>query len=184
MARRFRVRLHRVTVSRLLIECNRSVGHPRLFSEFTRSLPPADKNRLLDLIYHPHRAAVQSAVKDALRDGHRAVHIGVHSFTPILNGKERKLDVGLLFDSSRPRERIFCEHWRRAIRERQPALRIHFNHPYRGSSDGLTTTLRGVFPAARYLGLELELNQCWIGTRHWATMCDAVVDSLWHVLGS
>ena len=33
------------------------------------------------------------------------------------------------------------------------------NDPYRGASDGLTTRLRARFPAGRYRGIELEVNQ-------------------------
>jgi hypothetical protein len=45
------------------------------------------------------------------------------------------------------------------------------NYPYRGQSDGLTTALRRQF-GARYLGIELEINQRWpLGPRSaWQTL--------------
>lgn len=38
-------------------------------------------------------------------------------------------------------------------------LRHRFNEPYRGSDDGLTTTLRQGFQPERYIGLEVEIRQ-------------------------
>ena len=52
--------VHRV--SRLVVEVNRSPGHPKLFSEITRALPEETKRRILKRWYHPHRAAVLHAV--------------------------------------------------------------------------------------------------------------------------
>lgn len=40
-----------------------------------------------------------------------------------------------------------------------PALRVRMNYPYRGNADGHTTSLRRMLPDARYLGIEIELNQ-------------------------
>jgi hypothetical protein len=33
------------------------------------------------------------------------------------------------------------------------------NYPYRGTADGLPTTLRRAHPDARYAGIEIEVNQ-------------------------
>lgn len=147
------------TVSRLVVETNRSEGHRQLFSEFTRTLAPAEKQRLLKTHYHPHRGAVEAVVRSALRTHARVVHVGVHTFTPVLNGRKRTADVGLLFDPTRTLEAEFCEVWLHALHWEAPLLRVKKNYPYKGTSDGLTTTLRGKFPAARYLGIELEVSQ-------------------------
>ena len=87
------------------------------------------------------------------------VHVGVHSFTPVLRGVRRKVQVGLLFDPAREREVEFCRLWREELAERRPRWTIGFNAPYRGTDDGLTTTLRGTLGASRYLGIELEVSQ-------------------------
>lgn len=147
------------TTSRLLVECNRSLGHPQLFSEFTRDLDPAEQFQLLAMFYHPHRGAVEVALQRAARRRGRVVHIGVHSFTPVLNGKRRRADVGLLFDPKRRFEREVVDALQRELRARAPKLQVRRNFPYRGWTDGLTTTLRGRFPAATYAGIEFEVNQ-------------------------
>lgn len=145
--------------TRLLADVNRSPGHPRLFSEFTRRLPGAERDRIVTMCWTPHRVAVESAVEAEIRQAGSVMHVGVHSFTPVLDGRVRAVDVGLLYDPSRRFERAFASVWIRAARASLPGLRVRANQPYRGRSDGLTTALRGCFPDDRYLGLELEVGQ-------------------------
>ncbi len=146
-------------MSRLLVECNRSLGHGPLFSEFTRDLDTAEHLRLLATIYHPHRRAVEVALRRALRAKAWVVHVGVHTFTPVWNGKRRSVDIGILFDPNRRFESFVAEALVRRLGAEVPGLRVRRNAPYRGWTDGLTTTLRGRFPAARYAGIEIEVNQ-------------------------
>lgn len=146
------------SVSRLLVECNRSEHHPRLFSEFTRHLDAAELTRLLAAYYHPHRAAVLDRLHRGLRSARCVLHIGVHTFTPILDGVVRTADVGILYNPARTAEADVAARWARAIRAIDPTCRVRRNYPYRGSSDGLTTSLRRQLPTDRYLGLELEVN--------------------------
>ena len=147
------------TTSRLLVECNRSLGHAQLFSEFTRDLDTAEHMRLLATIYHPHRRAVEVAVRHVLRRDAWVVHVGVHTFTPVWNGKSRSVDVGILYDPKRRFEGFVADALVRRLRAEVPGLRVCRNAPYRGWTDGLTTTLRGRFPATRYAGIEIEVNQ-------------------------
>jgi predicted N-formylglutamate amidohydrolase len=147
------------TVSRLVVECNRSIGHRELYSEYTRGLTREERTRLLDRYYHPHRGAVEAVVRSGLRNHARVVHVSVHTFTPVLNGRTRSADIGLLYDPRRTEEAHFVDVWMHALHWEAPLLRVKKNYPYRGWTDGLTTTLRGEFAARRYLGIELEVNQ-------------------------
>ncbi len=152
------------TVTRLLVDLNRSPDRPDTFSERTRVLPEAERARILDRFYTPHRDAVTRTLRAVIEAGHRAVHLGVHSCTDVLDGRTRDLDIALLFDEGRPLERAFCEAWRSAMLARRPDLRFPFNEPYRGADDGLTTTLRGLFRPEAYLGIEIELRQGFVRT--------------------
>lgn len=147
------------TVTRLLIDLNRSPDHPGVFSERSRSLPTDARERLLSSHYRPHRECVTRIVADAIAAGRVMLHVGVHSCADVLDGAHRELDIALLFDPDRAPELAFCEAWRRALGERRPDLRFPFNEPYLGKDDGLTTTLRGLFPSDAYLGIEVELRQ-------------------------
>ncbi len=144
------------TTTRLLADLNRSRGHPRLFSEVTRDLPRAERERILAQYYLPYRREVEDWVASKRQP---VVHVSSHSFTPVLDGEVREADVGLLYDPRRDRERVLARLWKSAILELQPELRVRFNYPYAGRADGLTTALRSRFPDARYAGIELEINQ-------------------------
>ncbi len=157
-AKHFKVPLTFETRSRLLIELNRTIGHPRVFSEFSRELFAEVQQRLIDEIYDPYRERVISEIQQQVIAG-PVVHVSVHSFTPVMNGKTRRTDIGLLFDPKRERESRFCSQWKAAIKQLRPDLAVYFNLPYRGTSDGFTTALRKQFPDQQYAGIELEVNQ-------------------------
>lgn len=149
--------------TRLLVDLNRSPGNRGLFSEFTRDLDPLARALLVDRYWSPHRAAVEEAISREIEAGGRVLHLGVHSFTPVLNGVVRTADFALLYDPARTLEREFCERWLAALRADSPAagapLRLRRNYPYLGVSDGLTTWLRRRFSGDMYAGIEIEFNQ-------------------------
>jgi predicted N-formylglutamate amidohydrolase len=168
------------TVSRLVVELNRSLRHPQLFSSFLRSAPEALRHQIFERYYVPYWTAAQVAVERALSDSERVVHIGSHSFTPVLDGETRTADIGLLYDPSRVREATLCACWRDALRRRAPQWTVRRNYPYAGKSDGLTTALRRRYPPSRYLGIELEINQLHplAGGGAWRAMQRTIVASL------
>ena len=141
------------TVSRLLIELNRPLRHPQVFS---KDLPPGVRETLLQRYYFPYWRQVERAVR---RTSRRVLHISFHSFTPELRGERRTTDIGLLFDPARAPEAQFCRQWRRAILERNPRLRVGYNDPYEGTHPSLVESLRGKYGARRYVGIQIEVNQ-------------------------
>lgn len=147
------------TTTRLLADANRPPGHPDLFSRFTASLSADERRAILRAAHARHWSEVEHRVKGALARRRLVLHLSVHSFTPVLNGVARNCDVGLLYDPRRARERALCARWKALLEARAPELRVRSNYPYRGTSAALTTSLRRAFPADRYLGIELELNQ-------------------------
>lgn len=151
--------LFAATITRLLVEPNRSRRHPSLFSAITRGLDDEQKDRIIARYYTPHLAAVRHAIDDALSTRSHVLHVGVHTFTPVLDADVRRADIGLLYDPRRASERLFCDRWAHALHDADPTLRVRRNYPYRGASDGLTTSLRRELPARAYLGVELEVNQ-------------------------
>lgn len=174
------------TTSRLLIDLNRSVGHPRLYSEITRRAPAPVRREILDAYYLPYRNRVEAHVTDAIARGRRVIHVSSHSFTPQLEGAVRRADVGLLYDPARCSELELCRRWQAALEARMPELDVRRNYPYTGKSDGLTRYLRGRFPADLYVGVELEINQKHVlrGGRRWRALRCHVVDSLDQVINA
>ena len=146
------------TVSRLIVDLNRSLEHPELFSPFTRPLAKQTRDSILRQHYHAYRNRVTRQVQAILRRGLAVVHVSVHSFTPVFRGSRRRIDIGLLFDPARSGERNLCRSWKSRLVSQTPNLRVAMNQPYLGVDDGLTTALRAKFRGADYVGIELELN--------------------------
>lgn len=165
LARRFARQLDAplvfATVTRLLVDLNRSPGTRSPFSSLTASLDDATKRAILERHYLPYRERVERLLVEAIARAGRVVHLSVHSFSPLFRGRFRRTDVGLLYDPSSRCERQICRVWQAALRRLRPDLSIRRNHPYRGTADGLTTWLRGRFDPTRYAGIELEVSQRW-----------------------
>ena len=145
--------------SRLLVECNRSQGADAIFSEWSRRMPEELREAALEHHWRRHRERVAEAAAAHVERGALVAHVGVHTFTPVWDGVTREIDVAWLFDPARPAEVEFVDRWQQALAAAAPALRLRRNEPYQGTSDGLTTDLRRRFPADRYLGVEIEVNQ-------------------------
>lgn len=168
------------TYSRLLVDLNRSLGHPQLFSAVTRGLPEAVRAEIVAQYYEPYRAQVEEFVTRAVTSGRRMIHISSHSFTPSLDGKVRGADVGLLYDPGRRGESELCALWKASLAACAPELRVRRNYPYAGKGDGLTSHLRRRFLESDYIGVELEVNQSIVlaGHRRWAALRASLVETL------
>ncbi|MDP1560469.1 MAG: N-formylglutamate amidohydrolase [Pirellulaceae bacterium] len=184
LSKRFQVPLLATKVSRLLIEVNRSLHHPKLFSEYTSQLPAATKQLLIEEYYLPHREAIEQQIRVLLQQSHRVLHLSLHSFTGQWNGQPRTADLGLLYDPRRATELSTCCHWQASLQRQLPGLVIRRNYPYLGKADGLTTALRKKFAMIRYLGIELEVNQNHtLASRHWTDICRALEATIPELLG-
>jgi len=171
-------------ITRLVVDLNRSIGHPQLHAEALRTAPPALRGEIVDTHYRPYREQAVQMAADAIASHGRVLHLGCHSFTPELDQELREADIGLLYDPARPKEKQLCHAWREAMARRDVRLVIRRNYPYRGTGDGLTTTLRRRFDPDAYLGVELEINQrhVFTGGHHWSSLRSVIIDSLGEVL--
>jgi predicted N-formylglutamate amidohydrolase len=180
LAKAFGAPLVTSTISRLVIDLNRSLGHPQLFSAATRSAPATFRAKIIEQHYRPYRVQVERLVRQAVSRRRRVIHISSHSFTPELDGKVRRADVGLLYHPGRRLEAELCARWKAALAGFAPGLRVRRNYPYAGKGDGLTSHLRLGFPRGAYVGIELEVNQRIVlaGGRCWKTLRGALIASL------
>jgi predicted N-formylglutamate amidohydrolase len=157
--------------SRLFVDLNRSITNKSAFSEYHEALKASDKSAAekakaqATTYWKEYRDAIEKFVESALKSKTRTaksepsvVHLGIHSFTPELNGKVRNADIGILYDPARPQECVYAQVIKGEIKRLYPTMKVRFNYPYKGSSDGLTTTLRKKF-GPRYVGIEIEINQ-------------------------
>ena len=168
------------TVSRLLIDLNRSIGHPQLFSAVTRAAPAQTRAQIVEQHYRPYRMQVERLIGQAVARGHRVIHISSHSFTAELDGRVRGADVGLLYHPGRRGEAEVCARWKETLAALAPELRVRRNYPYTGKGDGLTSHLRVRFAQCDYVGIELEVNQgiVFAAGRRWMALRRMLIDSL------
>lgn len=145
--------------SRLFVDLNRTITNKSAFSEYYEQLDKATASKVkaqATAYWSEYRAAIEKFVKANAKN--EIVHLGIHSFTPELNGKVRNTDIGILYDPSRPKECELAQVIKAEIKRLHPEMKVRFNYPYKGTSDGLTTTLRKKI-GPRYAGLEIEINQ-------------------------
>ena len=168
------------TTSRLLIDLNRSIGHPQVFSAATRGAPARLRAKIIEQHYRPYRAQVERLVGQLVARRRRVIHISSHSFTPELYGEVRRADVGLLYHPGRPGEVELCARWQAALAASAPGLRVRRNYPYAGKGDGLTSHLRLRYPPGNYVGIELEVNQGIVlaAGRRWTALRGVLIDTL------
>ena len=162
------------TISRLLVELNRPLGHPQVFH---LELSEPVRQNLLRRYYLPYWRAIETAIRKARR---RVVHLSVHSFTPRFRGVTRATDVGLLFDPRRPAETAFCRRWERELATANPKLRVRDNDPYAGVHPSVVQSMRERFGRSRYVGIQVEVNQRFArgAEARWRTLRAQLVASL------
>lgn len=177
LATAFKAALFSATVSRLLVDLNRSQHNPRLWSV---PAPAEIRAEIIERHYRPYRDQVERLVARAAARGRCVVHVSSHSFTPVLHGRARRADVGLLYDPARAGEAALCARWKAALVTADPRLRVRRNYPYAGKGDGLTAHLRRRFPARAYLGIELEVNQRMVfaAAPRWAALRRTLIATL------
>lgn len=180
LADAFNATLFVATISRLLIDLNRSVGHPKLYSEATRPAPAEVRREILEAHYLPYRNQVEAHIAGEVAKGRCVIHISSHSFTPVLEGEVRNADIGLLYDPGRTTETRLCKGWQVALKAHAPEIRVRRNYPYAGKSDGFTAHLRRRFAEGTYAGVELEINQqqALQGGHGWRRLRKAIVAAL------
>jgi len=146
------------TVTRLLVDCNRSLHRKTLFSLVTRHLTDAEKKDILEKYYFPYRNEATGRLQALIKEHGRVVHLSVHTFTPVINGRKRKADVGILYDPKRAWEYELGKELQKKLKK-ETELRVWRNYPFRGWPDGLVAAFRKMYPDNRYTGIELEMNQ-------------------------
>ena len=176
--RRLGVAPFTATITRLVVDLNRSPHHRNVFSRYTQVLTREQRAAAMAAHYWPYRNTVVGAVDRAVAAGRAVLHVSSHSFTPVLHGEIRDCDVGFLYDPARRSEARFIDAWYAAVRAAAPELTLRRNYPYRGTSDALVTYLRRRHGDARYAGVELEVNQKHVDSRDWRALVALFVATL------
>ena len=165
--------------TRLLIEPNRSLHSHQLYSTYSQKLYATDHDLILQQYYYPHRNGVEDVISKSSKP---VLHLSIHTFTPVLNNQIRTVDIGILFDPDRKAESEFCRKLFDGLEQSLPYLSIRLNEPYKGTDDGFTTYLRTKFYDHEYLGIEIEVNQKYLGTEKWEMIAIGLKEILFEIL--
>jgi len=108
--------------SRLVVDCNRQLMDPGAYLEYgdgilvpgNRNLTQKEKDLRADAIYWPYHKAIDEQVARLRAIGPKPAFISIHSFTPVLNGVARHVQMGVLWDTDARLSDIFIEDFRAA----------------------------------------------------------------------
>jgi len=122
--------------SRLVVDCNRVLLDPGAFLEFGDGIViPGNRNLSLDQkdqraseIYWPYHYAIDMELKRLAAFDLLTAFYAIHSFTPVLNGKSRDVEIGILWDADRPTAEMFIDGFRKA------GFNVGDNEPYSGKA--------------------------------------------------
>ena len=146
--------------SRLVYDCNRAPGVKSAVVEesdgiiISGNVGITDEDRLAreNRIYQPFATSLRDCLAHRDANGQTSTIVTVHSFTPILNGVKRYLDLGVLHDTDR---RLADQIM--AIAHLDGTLRVRRNEPY-SAEDDVTHTLVEHGIAKGRLNVMLEIR--------------------------
>jgi predicted N-formylglutamate amidohydrolase len=157
--------------SRLVYDCNRSPESEGAMPEVSEvTTIPANKNlstidRLsrINEIYRPFQKSIEVFLDARAAKGERAIPVSIHSFTKIYKGKERSVELGLLFDR---------DAWLANLLVRSfPGINTQLNEPY-GPKDGVMhlMNLHAAPRGLQHLMIEIrnDLIESERGQQEWA----------------
>ena len=132
MADRLDAPLVRATVSRLMIDCNRPLDAPDLIVSESDSIAvpgnhisEEERRMRFATIHEPFHAALGRLIEDRLATGRPTALVSVHSFTPVLRGRARPWEVGIIFG----RDRRLADPLIKGLKHDGP-LAVGVNEPY------------------------------------------------------
>jgi predicted N-formylglutamate amidohydrolase len=121
--------------SRLVIDCNRKLGHETSIPEISdgtvipgnQGLHPQDAAHRIDAIFHPFHDAVEGVIDGVRSRGPAPAILAIHSFTPEMDGIPRPWHISVLWD----RDPRIPKPLIAALRARD-GLVVGDNQPYSG----------------------------------------------------
>jgi len=122
--------------SRLLIDPNRGIDDPTLIPKLSEgkiidgnlkisaSSKDIERNKRINNFYLPYHEKINEFINDSIRGNKVPKIISIHSFTPVWKGKNRKIEVGILWDKDDRLSNIFLN----SLKD----VKIGNNLPYNG----------------------------------------------------
>ncbi|TRC76960.1 N-formylglutamate amidohydrolase [Mesorhizobium sp. WSM4307] len=170
--------------SRLLIDPNRGEDDPTLIRQLydgtvvpgNYPIAPQERERRLDRFYRPYHDAVGAVIASVAQASGRAPFIfSVHSFTPVMQGRQRPWHVGILWDRDDRVARPLID-----MLAQDKNLIVGDNEPYDGALRGDTMFRHAIVNG--YAHALIEIRQDLIadqkGALAWAERLAPIVDAI------
>lgn len=167
--------------SRLVVDCNRHPEDPEwIVEESDGTVVPGNfglsatrREERRNAIFDPYHRAIAEELD--LRSDAETVFVSLHSFTPVISGRARPWEIGVLHDGH---EDGFARRVQEALRG--AGLTIGDNEPYRMDATDYTVPHHAFARGLPYL--ELEVRQDWL-TENLPLATEVVADALTEALG-
>ncbi|MBW7837196.1 MAG: N-formylglutamate amidohydrolase [Sphingomonadales bacterium] len=168
--------------SRLVIDVNRDLAADNLIPTVSdgtvipgnASLTPEERRHRIASYYQPYHAAVDARVRTMVGHGRVPLIIGVHSFTPVMNGVHRPWVVGLLWNRDHRLAHAFLAAFRRR------GLMAGDNEPYSGRSLFYTMERHGAAHGLPQTTLEIRQDEIGdpVGVARWTRIVAEVITEI------
>lgn len=148
--------------SRLVIDCNRPLGHPESIIHVSDDQPvpgnqsctPAQATMRENALFWPYHQTVSSIIGNRWRaSGHPPAIFSVHSFTPHYGSEARPWDAGVLYNKD-PRMAEPLIAFLQA-----EGLSIGDNQPYSGLESAFSIDIHGGAPGIAHVVIEIRQDQ-------------------------
>ena len=161
--------------SRLVIDCNRPLGHPESIPEESdRTAVPGNSGieepqalKRVDTLFWPYHQAISNVLGHRWRvQGHPPVLFSVHSFTPAYGDEHRPCDAGVLYN----RDPRLAQPMMEMLREK--GLHSGGNQPCSGLEAAYTIDVHGTSPGLANGVIEIRQDQIAdeAGQERWANL--------------
>jgi len=170
--------------SRLVIDCNRAVGHPTSIPEVSdgteipgnRGVSAGAAAERAEAIHRPYHDAVTAALDARVAQGRPGTFVSVHSFTPVFGGVARSWHFSVMYAGDDTLGRLLIDEV-----ERHPEICLGINEPYAlDSARDFTVPFHGERRGIPHVEVELrqdliadaEGQALWAGRlATWLTSC-------------
>jgi predicted N-formylglutamate amidohydrolase len=169
--------------SRLVMDMNRQPGDPDSIIEVSdgtpvpgnRGLSEEEEAGRAETFFRPYHRAIDAVLARLSRRGPVPALFSVHSFTPSLDGEDRRWDIGVLWNRD-PRLALPL------IRElrRRDGLRVGDNEPYSGREKAYSIDLHGGARGLANCAVEIRQDHLRTpqGAAHWADILGDAVEGI------
>ena len=175
LSKQFDAPIVRSTISRLVIDVNRSrkaVDLIPTISENTKipgneNIDVDERNKRINLYHNPYHEMINRLIDDRQKTGIKSIVIAVHSFTPIYNNIPRPWPIGLI-----PcQDERFSKQFFMALQGDNAKMNIGWNEPY-AAKQGVFYTMHKHADLRQLEGCMIEIRNDEItdagGVNKWA----------------